>query len=467
MAALKKFNPVDFSKNITKTISAVEGKIGKIASAPKTLTDKLNAKTGLNIAVPPLPPINANVRGLVGSVKSLVKNPSGVVKGGISAASGIANAKIKDVAINTLGGAIGGAINGDGIKGSIGGFVAGGGSALKDNIKGAIVSTVGGGKSAVAGFVSGGVNSIGGAIQGGVTNIGGTVNGFAKASFGIASTAVKSSLGQIKGTLRLGIKNCLRSAVSSLLQNLSVPNIPFGGITPNIPNGVSINGVISKAGASIAGAVNINAKINKYLNAEIKLLGNLEQKKVLLTASVTGRLDIIKDIKNTNFYTAKLTNEVNKNINKVCNTLSPRNKKKLSKGGPIVNMVANVASDSIINNLENQVVKAASGFSAKAPTDFFNKVTGLPSSVINKATGKVSIAAETINKNISTATSTLTTTAQNTANSIVSNINTTTNSLVTTAENTANNIVSSAKSKTAQAYNNIKDAINSNVPKQG
>lgn len=437
MAALKKFNPVEFSKNITKTISAVEGKIGKIASAPKTLTDTLNAKTGLNIAVPPLPPINANVRGLVGSVKSLVKNPSGVVKGGISAASGIANAKIKDVAINTLGGAIGGAINGDGIKGSIGSFV------------------------------SGGVNSIGGAIQGGVTNIGGTVNGFAKASFGIASTAVKSSLGQIKGTLRSGIRNCLRNAVSSLMQNLSVPNIPFGGITPNIPNGVSINGVISKAGASIAGAVNINAKINKYLNAEIKLLGNLEQKKALFTASVTGRLDIIKDIKNTNFYTAKLTNEVNKNINKVCNTLSPRNKKKLSKGGPVVDIVANVASDSIINNLENQVVKAASGFSAKAPTDFFNKVTGLPSSVINKATGKVSFAAETINKNINTATSALTTTAQNTANSIVSNINTTTNSLVTTAENTANNIVSSAKSKTAQAYNNIKDAINSNVPKQG
>ena len=445
MPNYQKFNPVNFSKNITKTISAVEEKIGKVTSVPQTLTDKLNAKTGLNIAVPPLPPINANMRGLVGSVKTLVKNPSGVVKGGISAASGLANSKIRDVAVNTLGGAIGGAINGDGIRGSIGGFVAGGGSALKNNIKGAIVSTVGDGKSSVAGFVSGGVNSIGGAIQGGVTNVAGTVNGFAKASFGIASTAVKSSLGQLKGTLRLGIKNCLRSAVSSLLQNISVPNIPFGGITPNIPNGVSVNGVITAAGNSVAGAIDINARINKHLNAEITLLGNLEQKKASLTASVTGNLDIIKDVKNTNFYTAKLTCEVNKNINKVCNTLSPRNKKKLSKGGPIVDMVANVASDAIINNLENQVVKSASGFSAKAPTDFFNTVTGFPSSVVDKATGKVSIAAEAINKKIGT----------------------TTSSLATTAGDTAGNIVSSAKSKTAQAYNNIKDALNSNVPKQG
>ena len=73
MAKFQKFNPVSFSKNITKTIDAVESKIGKVASTPKTLTEKLNAKTGLNIASPPLPPINANVKGLVSSVKTLVK----------------------------------------------------------------------------------------------------------------------------------------------------------------------------------------------------------------------------------------------------------------------------------------------------------------------------------------------------------------------------------------------------------
>lgn len=442
MSVFQKFNPVNFSKNITKTIEAVESKIGKVASVPQSLTNQLNAKTGLSIAAPPLPPINANVKGLVGSVKTLVKNPNGVVKGGISAVSGAANAKINDVAINTLGGAIGGALTGDGVTGKLGGFVTGGASALKNDVRGAFVSTVDGARRSVPGFVSGGVNSIGGTIQGGVTNVAGTVNDFARASFGVASAAVRNSLGQIKGTLRAGINNCLRSAVSSLLNNISTPNIPFGGITPSIPNGVSINGVITNTG--VIGVVDINKKINKYLNAEITLLGSLEQKKASFTTTVTGRLDILKDVKSTNFYTAKLTSEINKNINKICNTLSPRNKKKLSKGGPIVDMVANVAADSVINNLENQVVKAASGFSAKAPNDFFNSVSGFPSSVIDKATGKVSIAAEAVNTKVgSTATS-----------------------LATSAGETAGNVVSGVTSKTAQAYNKIKDALNSNVPKQ-
>lgn len=418
MAAFVKFNPVNFSKNITKTISAVGEKIGKVTSVPQSLTDQLNAKTGINIAAPPLPPINANVKGLVGSVKTLVKNPGGVVKDGISAVSGVAQSKLKDTAINTLGGAIGGAVSGNGVKGSVGGFVRGGAASLK----GAVVSTVGGAKSTVGGLVSGS------SIQNGVTGAVGAVGGFAKASFGVATVAVRGSLSQIKGTLRLGIKNCLRSAVSSLLSNISTPNIPFGGITPSIPNGVSINGVITSAGA--AGAIELNKKINKHLNAEIALLGTLDFKRKTLTTSVSGSLDIIKDVKNTNFYTAKLTSEVNSNINKICNTLSPRNKKKLSRGGPIVDMVANVAADSVVNNLENQVIKSASGFSAKAPKEFFNSVTGLPS---------------TVNKKIDSATSTVATAATKTVGSVVSGVT----------------------SGTAKAYNNIKDAINSNVPKQG
>jgi hypothetical protein len=415
MAALEKFNPVNFSKNITKTISAVDEKIGRVTSVPQSLTDQLNAKTGINIAAPPLPPINANVKGLVGSVKTLVKNPNGVVKDGITAASGAARTKLNNVAINTLGGAIGGAVSGDGVRDSIGGFVRGGSASLK----GAVVSTVGGAKSTVSGLVSGNT------IQNGVTGAVGAVGNFAKSSFGIATVAVRGSLTQIKGTLRLGIKNCLRSAVSSLLSNISSPNIPFGGITPSIPNGVSVNGVITSAGA--AGAIELNKKINKHLNAEISLLGTLDFKRKTLTTSVTGSLDIIKDVKNTNFYTAKLTSEVNSNINKICNTLSPRNKKKLSKGGPIVDMVANVAADSVVNNLENQVVQAASGFSAKGPKDFFNSVTGLPS---------------TVNKRVDAATSTVATGASNTATSVVSDVT----------------------SGTARAYNNIKNAINSNVP---
>ena len=404
MAAFERFNPVNFSKNITKTISAVDAKIGRVKDVPQSLTDQLNAKTGINIIAPPLPAINANVKGLVGSVKTLVKNPSGVVKDGITATSGAALSKLNNAAINALGGAIGGAVTGDGVRGSIGGFVRGGST----SIKGAVVSTVGSVKSTVSGLAS--VSS----IQNQVT---GAVGGFAKASFGVASVAVKASLTQIKGTLRLGIKNCLQNAVSSLLSNISLPNIPFGGITPNVANGVSINGVITSVGA--AGAIEINKKINKHLNAEITLLGTLDLKRATLTTSVAGKLDIIKDVKNTNFYTAKLTSEVNKNINSICNTLSPRNKKKLSRGGPIVDMVANVAADSVINNLENQIVQAASGFSAKSPKDFFNSVTGLSPTV---------------------------------------------KSVATTAGNAAASVTSSVP---ARAYNNIKDAINSNVPKQG
>lgn len=373
MAEFAKFNPVNFSKNITKTISTVQDKIGKVTSVPKTLTDQLNAKTGLNIAAPPLPAINANVKGLVGSVKTLVKNPAGVVKNGISATSDFANKQLKNVS----------------------------------------------------------VNSFSGVFQGGVSGVANNVTGFAKASFGVASVAVRASLGQIKGTLRLGIRNCLKSAVSSLLNNISVPNIPFGGINPTLPKSISINGVISSVG--IGGALDINAKLNKYLNAQITLLGNLEQKRFALTTTITGRLDTLRDVKTTNFYTAKITSEVNNSINKVCNTLSPRNRKMLSRGGAALNLAADLASDRIVNNLENQVVKAASGFSAKAPTDFFNSVTGFPSSVINKATGKVAFAAEAVDKKIST---------------------------------TASSVVTSVKEKTTQAYNNIKDSLNSNVPKQ-
>ena len=363
MAAFQKFNPVNFSKGITKTISAVNAKIGKVASAPQTLTDQLNAKTGLNIVAPPLPPINANIRGLVGSVKTLVKNPGGVVKDGIGAVSGTANSKLININLSTIG------------------------------------------------------STVKGVVQGGVSNATGSVKGFASAKFGVASAAVRGSLGQINGTLRAGIKNCLNSAVSSLLSNITMPNIPFGGIALNVGNGVSINGIISSAGA--AGAIAINKKINKHLNAEIKLLGDLQQRKLSLQATVSGRLGILKDIKNTNYYTGKMTSEVNKSVNNACNTLSPRNKKMLSRGGPIVEMVAKAAASKAINNLENQVVKAASGFSAKSPKDFFNSATGKASSVI------------------------------------------------AVAKATVVSVPSNAASTTTQAYNKIRDAINSNVPKQG
>jgi hypothetical protein len=356
MAAFQKFNPVNFSKNITNTISAVDAKIGNVTSAPQTLTAQLNAKTGLNIAAPPLPPINANVRGLVGSVKTLVKNPGGVVKDGISAASGAANSKLTNINLSTLG------------------------------------------------------SSVKAVVQGGVSNAAGSVTGFATAKFGTASAAVRGSLNQINGTLRVGIKNCLNNAVSSLLSSITMPNIPFGGI--------SIAGAV--------GALSINKKINKFLNAEITLIGNLQQKKLSLVATVSGRLGVLKDIKSTNYYTGKITSEINNSVNNACNTLSPRNKKMLSRGGPIVEMVARSAASKAINNLENQVVRAASGFSAKSATEFFNSATGKPIAVVNAASGRLTAAAAVVTS-----------------------------------------IPASIGSKTTQAYNNINDAINSNVPKQG
>lgn len=360
MAAFQRFNPVSFSKNITKTISAVEAKIGKVASAPASLTNQLNAKTGLNIVAPPLPPINANVKGLVASVKTLVKNPGGVVKDGISAASGAANSKLKNINISTLG------------------------------------------------------SSVKAVVQVGVSSAAGSVTGFARTKFGTASAAVRGSLNQINGTLRVGIKNCLNRAVSSLLSSITMPNIPFGGI--------SIAGAV--------GSLSINKKINKFLNAEITLIGNLQQKKLALVATVSGRLGILKDIKSTNYYTGKITSDINKSVNNACNTLSPRNKKMLSRGGPIVEMVARSAANKAINNLENQVVTAASGFSAKSATEFFNTATGKPIAVVNAASSRLAAAAAT-------------------------------------AKAAASSVKSNAVSKTVQAYNNINDAINSNVPKQG
>lgn len=322
MAALKKFNPVEFSKNVTKTINSVKSKIGNVSNVTKSLTNELNAKTGLNIAAPPLPQINSNIRNIIDPVKSIVKNPGGVVKSG------------------------------------------------------------------------------------------------AKASFGIASVAIKSGLNNINLTLRVGIKNCLRSAVSSLLSNINLPNVPFGGINPTSSTGISVNGVITNVG--VAGVAVVQKKLDKLLNAEITLLANLDTKRKTLQTSVNVKVDIIKNVKSSNYYVANLTSETNKNINNICNTLSPRNKKKLSKGGPIVDIVANTAADKVINNLETQIVKASKGFSVNSPKEFFNN-TGIPT---------------------------------------VTQIKNTTTSAV-------NSSIAETTSSVSKAYNNIKDAINSNVPKQG
>jgi len=499
MAKNLKFNVVKFSENVTNTIDKTKAGIGKVLSAPQTLTEQLNKKTGLNIALPSVPPINQNLRGLVSSTKELAKNPGGVVKGGISAATSFAKTQLTGAGIslltdkinsitktttppsnntagsnggigsinlkngitnaidtnissvaNNLGGSVSGAINGtvsgvinnapDSLSSASKNIRTSLGGVINNNISNVVTNTTGGISgvvtNSVGGIVQGGVSgvagSVGGIAQGGVTSVSSSANKFAKAQFGNLTATVTGNLTQLKSTLRGGIKNCLRSSITGLARSIAVPNLPFGGIslnsqdlkTPDIR--VAASGVINSQVQ--AGTVAISKKFNKFLSAEITLQGAIQNKKLNIASNVNVRFNVLKNVKSTNFYTAKLTSEVNKNINNICNTLTPRNKKALAKGGPLMDIVANAASDVVINNVEDKIVKAASGFSVKAPSDFFNKTTGKVNATIDKATGLVDIAGE---KAGSAVTSTAT----------------------------------SVQSGVTKTYNNIKDAISSNVAK--
>lgn len=514
MAKNLKFNVVNFSNNVTKTINKVEAGINKTLQAPKTLTDQLNKKIGLNVALPSVPPINQNLRGIVNSAKELAKNPGGVAKNGISAATNFAAKQLKDAgmsivtnainsgtkavgsitdnvtgsnggigsinlknnvtnaintnistAANNIGGSVTGAINSTisgtisnvpnsinnaakNIKTSLGGVINNNISGVVNNVSGGISGVVNAGFSningvitnSVGGIVQGGVTgaagSIGGVVQGGITNISSAAGGFAKAQFGNLTATVTGNLTQLKSTLRVGIRNCLSSAVTGLVRSISLPNLPFGGVslnsqdfkTPDIR--VAANGFINKQ--IQAGTIAISKKFNKFLSAEIALQAAIVNKKLNFSTNLNLKFDVLKNVKSTNYYTAKMTSEVNKSINKICNTLTPRNKKALAKGGPLMNSVANAASELIINNVENQIVKAASGFSVKAPSDFFNKTTGKVETVVNKATGLVNIAGEKVG---------------------------------TAVDSTVNTVTSNVQSNATKVYNNIKDSISSNVAK--
>jgi len=515
MAKNLKFNVVKFSENVTSAIDRTNAGIGKVLSAPQTLTDQLNKKTGLNIALPSVPPINQNLRGIVNSAKELAKNPGGVAKNGISAASSFAKSQLKDIAVtgltnvvnnvsrvgtetitntfagsnggtgsinlkngitnavntnlsaaaNNIGGSITGAVNNTisgtinnvsndiskinkNIKTSLGGIVNNNINGIVNNVQGGLNGFVNAGFSNINGVS---VNSVRGAVQGGIASAGGTVSGiitggvstissaaggFAKAQFGNLSASVTGNLNQLKGTLRTGIRNCLRSSITGLVRSISAPNLSFGGISLNVQDfktpdlRVAVSGVINNQVQ--AGVVAISKKFNKFISAEITLQGAIINKKLNFSTNLNVRFNALKNVKSSNYYTAKMTSEVNKSINKICNTLTPRNKKALARGGALMNNVANAASDIIINNVENQIVKAASGFSAKAPSDFFNKATGKVSATIDKSTGLVSAAGEKIGSTVGT---------------------------------TVDTVTSGVQSGVTKTYNNIKDSISSNVAK--
>lgn len=510
MAKNLKFNVVKFSENVTNTIDKTKAKIGTALSAPQTLTEQLNKKTGLNIALPAVPPINQNLRGLVTSTKELTKNPGGVVKNGISAATGFAKSQLTGAGIsfitdkinsitkttippsnnvtgsdgsvgsinlkngktnaidtnistatNNLGGSVTGAINSTvsgvinntpgslnptskNIKTSLGGVINNNIPNVVNNVNGGISGVVNAGFSNINGVVtnsvggtaqggiSGTAGSVGGIISGGVSSVSSSANKFAKAQFGNLTASVTGNLNQLRITLRGGIRNCLRSSITGLVRSIATPNLPLGGIslnaqdfkTPDIR--VAASGTLNSQVQ--AGTVAISKKFNKFLSAEITLQGAIQNKKLNLASNVNVRFNVLKNVKSTNFYTAKLTSEVNKNINKICNTLTPRNKKALAKGGPLMDKVANAASDVVINNIEDKIVQSASGFSVKAPSDFFNKSTGKVNASIDKATGLVVIAGEKVGS-------------------------------------AATSVATNVQSGVTKTYNNIKDAISSNVAK--
>jgi hypothetical protein len=339
MPASEPFNPVSFSKNINSTISRANAKLPQKPVASANVTLSLNQKTGVLIAVPPVPAINNNVRGLVGQVKGLAANPAGVVSGVV------------------------------------------------------------------------------------------------KTQFGAANAAIRAQLNLTKITLLNGVRNCIRRAISSLLSSIPFPNIPFGGLV-----------------------VDINKKLNKYLNLEIILQADLLNKRLNINLRLTKNLDILKNNKLSNYYTTSLNGEINKELNKICNKLSPRNRKNLSRGGSALEIYSNVAVNGIVNCLEKKIVTASKGFSAKAPTDFLNRSTGRVDASINKTTGGVNIAADKINNQLNNVGSIVGKTITGSTTDINSAVSKTTGK-VTGALGTVN-------SRVTDAYNNVTRAISSNVPKQ-
>ena len=73
--------------------------------------------------------------------------------------------------------------------------------------------------------------------------------------------------------------------------------------------------------------------------------------------------------------TGKMQGEINKEINNICNSISPRNKKGFANNRYMASYVDTQVLK-IMDCVENKIVKAAGGFDITAPADFFDKVTG-------------------------------------------------------------------------------------------
>ena len=200
------------------------------------------------------------------------------------------------------------------------------------------------------------------------------LNDLAKNPAGVIKTSLKTSLGrqgqqlrtgllQLKSTLKFGIRNCLRNSILTLTNKL--PNIPFGGVD-----------------------IRINKKLNDLLGMQLKLGVDLLNRRITLQVSLNKSLDSLKSFKSLNFMTGKLQGEINKEINNICNSISPRNKKGFANNRYMASYVDTQVLK-VMDCIENKVVKAAGGFDITAPADFFDKVTGKLLDPTAEATGKL------------------------------------------------------------------------------
>lgn len=178
----------------------------------------------------------------------------------------------------------------------------------------------------------------------------GVVRGSLKTSLGRQSSQLRTGLLGLKSTLSTGIRTCLTNSILSLTNK--IPNLPLGGID-----------------------IKVNAKLNDMLNLQLQLGLDLNLKRISAGLAITAKLDSIKNLKNLANLTGKMQGEVNKELNNICNQISPRNKKGFQNNRYMTNYVTQQVQG-VMNCMEKKIVKATGGFDVTAPADFFDKVTG-------------------------------------------------------------------------------------------
>jgi len=264
------------------------------------------------------------------------------------------------------------------------------------------------------------VNSIVVPLNDLAANPAGVIKSSLKTSFGRQGQQLRTGLLQLKSTLKVGIRNCLRNSILTLTNK--IPNVPFGGVD-----------------------IRINTKLNKLLDMQLSLGLDLLNKRLILDVSINKSLGGLKQNKSLNFMTGKLQGEINKEINNICNSISPRNKKGFNNNSYMKNYVDTQVLK-VMDCVENKMIKAAGGFDITAPADFFDKVTGKLLEPGIEAETKLDAALNKIGGRVSGAIDSVDSAIAKTAGKV--------QSLLVPLANTA-----------TKAVDSINNAINSNVAK--